>query len=128
VRFRIHAARKRGPLPNWWSRVGFRLLARRYQRAWHQLAQRTVAPKKIRVAAHLSGLPGHDFRSIDPFREKANPPIDLAQPPLAVLIVGVFAAIAVAAAQATSCVTAGRSLVSRNCRSSLSRCKPLGVM
>jgi uncharacterized protein (UPF0548 family) len=38
VFFRIHAAWKRGQLPNWWSRVGFRLLARRYQRAWHRLA------------------------------------------------------------------------------------------
>src|SRR6185312_2451255 len=36
------------------------------------------------------------FRGFDSLREKTNPPIDLAQPPLAVLIVGVFAAIAVA--------------------------------
>ena len=42
------------------------------------------------------GFRVHDFRGIDSLREKANPPIDLAQPPLAVLIVGVFAAIAVA--------------------------------
>ena len=42
------------------------------------------------------GFRVYDFRGIDPFREKANPPIDLAQPPFAVLIVGVFAAIAVA--------------------------------
>src|ERR1700719_2404395 len=35
------------------------------------------------------------FRGIDSLGEKANPPIDLAQPPLAVLIVGVFTAIAV---------------------------------
>src|SRR6266851_3099071 len=38
----------------------------------------------------------HDFRGFDSLREKANPPIDLPQPPLAVLIVGVFTAIAVA--------------------------------
>jgi len=38
----------------------------------------------------------HHLRGIDSLREKANPPIDLAQPPLAVLIVGVFTAIAVA--------------------------------
>src|SRR5476649_1138758 len=38
----------------------------------------------------------HHFRGIDSLREKANPSIDLAQPPLAVLIVGVFTAIAVA--------------------------------
>src|SRR5437660_5978298 len=36
------------------------------------------------------------FRGFDSLREKANPPIDLAQPPLAVLIIGVFTAIAVA--------------------------------
>src|ERR1700731_3119619 len=38
----------------------------------------------------------HHFRGIDSLREKANPPIDLAQPTLPVLIVGVFTAIAVA--------------------------------
>src|SRR5204862_6406765 len=38
----------------------------------------------------------HPFRGFDSLREKANPPIDLPQPPLAVLIVGVFTAIAVA--------------------------------
>src|SRR5205085_3377551 len=38
----------------------------------------------------------HHFRSFDSLREKANPPIDLPQPPLAVLIVGVFTAIAIA--------------------------------
>src|SRR2546425_3510581 len=37
----------------------------------------------------------HHFRGIDSLREKANPPIDLAQPPLAVLIVGVLTTIAV---------------------------------
>src|ERR1700731_929143 len=38
----------------------------------------------------------HHFGGFDSLREKANPPIDLPQPPLAVLIVGVFTAIAVA--------------------------------
>src|SRR5580658_1826976 len=38
----------------------------------------------------------HHFSGINSLRKKANPPIDLAQPPLAVLIVGVFTAIAVA--------------------------------
>src|SRR5438552_692600 len=33
---------------------------------------------------------------IDPFREKSDPPVDLAQPPFAVLIVGIFTAVAVA--------------------------------
>src|SRR5260370_32022637 len=38
----------------------------------------------------------HHFSGFDSLGEKANPPIDLPQPPLAVLIVGVFTAIAVA--------------------------------
>ena len=38
----------------------------------------------------------HHFRGFDSLREKSNPPVDLPQPPLAVLIVGVFTAIAVA--------------------------------
>src|SRR5579864_1186994 len=38
----------------------------------------------------------HHFRGFDSLGEKANAPIDLPQPPLAVLIVGVFTAIAVA--------------------------------
>ena len=38
----------------------------------------------------------HHFRGFDSLREKANPPIDLPQSPLAVLIVGVFTAIAIA--------------------------------
>jgi hypothetical protein len=46
--------------------------------------------------APLSEFRVHHFRGFDSLREKANPPIDLPQPPLAVLIVGVFTAIAVA--------------------------------
>ncbi len=38
----------------------------------------------------------HHFRGLDSLGEKANPAINLAQPPLAVLIVGVFTAIAIA--------------------------------
>ena len=49
-----------------------------------------------RRAPASRGFRVHDFRGIDSFREKANPPIDLAQPPFAVLVVGVLAAIAVA--------------------------------
>jgi hypothetical protein len=37
----------------------------------------------------------HHFHGFNPLREKANPPIDLPQPPLAVLIVGAFTAIGV---------------------------------
>lgn len=38
VRFRIQAMWRPGQFPNWWSRVGFEVLARRRQRAWHRLA------------------------------------------------------------------------------------------
>lgn len=38
IEFTVHAGWRGGELPNWWSRIGFHLLARRYQRAWHRLA------------------------------------------------------------------------------------------
>ena len=38
VRFRIEAAWVPGEFPNWWSRRGFDVVGRRYQRAWHRLA------------------------------------------------------------------------------------------
>ena len=37
VRFHIEASWRPGEFPNWWSRVGFTLVGRRYQRAWHRL-------------------------------------------------------------------------------------------
>lgn len=38
VRLRIQASWRAGEFPNWWSRVGFSMVGRRYQRAWHRLA------------------------------------------------------------------------------------------
>lgn len=38
VRFRIRAAWKEGDLTTWWMRIGFSVVGRRYQRAWHHLA------------------------------------------------------------------------------------------
>ena len=35
VRFLIRARWQPGDFPNWWSRAGFHVLARRYQRRWH---------------------------------------------------------------------------------------------
>ena len=49
-----------------------------------------------RRLTHSRSFRVHHFRRFDSLREKANPPIDLPQPSLAVLIVGVFTAIAVA--------------------------------
>lgn len=43
VRFRIEARWQEGDLPNWWSRVGFRLLAGWYQRRWHREAHRRLS-------------------------------------------------------------------------------------
>lgn len=39
----IHAAFTPGDFPNGWSRAGFRVLARPYQRAWHRLAHLRLA-------------------------------------------------------------------------------------
>ena len=38
ITFTVHAGWRDGDFPNWWSRLGFQLLALRYQRAWHRLA------------------------------------------------------------------------------------------
>jgi uncharacterized protein (UPF0548 family) len=43
IQFRIDALWRRGQFPNWWSEVGFNLLARRYQLAWHRQAQRRMS-------------------------------------------------------------------------------------
>jgi uncharacterized membrane protein/uncharacterized protein (UPF0548 family) len=38
TRFRIEALWRPGVSPNWWSRIGFFLLSRPYQRKWHRMA------------------------------------------------------------------------------------------
>ena len=43
IRFRIEAAWQPGQFPNWWSRVGFSLVAPHYQRAWHRRAHALLA-------------------------------------------------------------------------------------
>lgn len=43
IRFRVEARWRHGQLPNWWSRLGFVLLAHRYQRAWHLRAHRRLS-------------------------------------------------------------------------------------
>jgi hypothetical protein len=52
IRFRIEALWREGRFPNWWSRLGFQLLARRYQRAWHRLAH-----LRLRARLQARGLP-----------------------------------------------------------------------
>lgn len=43
IRFRIEARWRRGEFPNWWSRLGFILLAGFYQRRWHRHAHRRLS-------------------------------------------------------------------------------------
>jgi uncharacterized protein (UPF0548 family) len=57
VRFRIQAAWQQGTLPNWWTRIGFALLARRYQRAWHHQAY-----ARLRALVGGPGLPALPHR------------------------------------------------------------------
>lgn len=49
VRFRIEAIWRPGDFPNEWSRIGFGLVGRRYQRAWHRLCHLRLR----RIAAGL---------------------------------------------------------------------------
>lgn len=43
IRFRIAANWRPGEFPNWWSRLGFSLLGRYYQKQWHHRAHRILA-------------------------------------------------------------------------------------
>jgi uncharacterized protein (UPF0548 family) len=43
IRFSIEARWQRGDFPNWWSRVGFVLLAGHYQRTWHRRAHQRLS-------------------------------------------------------------------------------------
>lgn len=51
IRFRISARWLPGDFPNWWSRLGFRLVSRHYQTTWHRRAHQKTAR-----AVH-SGIP-----------------------------------------------------------------------
>ena len=54
VRFSISALWEPGQFPNRWSRLGFKLLARRYQRAWHRRAFRRLRDRLLPDAAGTS--------------------------------------------------------------------------
>ena len=43
VRFRIHARWRPGEFPNWWSRAGFAVIGKRYQRLWHRRAHHRLS-------------------------------------------------------------------------------------
>jgi uncharacterized protein (UPF0548 family) len=58
IRFQIEAAWREGDFPNVWSRVGFAVLGRRYQRAWHRLAHLRL--RTLLRATDLPPLPAAD--------------------------------------------------------------------
>jgi uncharacterized membrane protein/uncharacterized protein (UPF0548 family) len=53
IRFRIESLWKGGEFPNWWSRLGFRLLVRDYQSAW--LSMCLLRLRDPLATEHLSG-------------------------------------------------------------------------
>ncbi|HYO53236.1 DUF1990 family protein [Archangium sp.] len=55
LRFHIKAAWREGHFPNWWSRLGFALVGRRYQRAWHHLAHARL--RELLRTGHLERHP-----------------------------------------------------------------------
>ncbi|OJH38413.1 DUF1990 family protein [Cystobacter ferrugineus] len=55
LRFHIRAAWREGQFPNWWSYVGFELVGRRYQRAWHHLAHQRL--RELLRGGHLEQHP-----------------------------------------------------------------------
>ena len=65
VRFRIEAIWQPGEFPNAWSRLGFHLVGRRYQRAWHRLVhnrlRRIAAGLDPRLAPAENGLVHEGF-------------------------------------------------------------------
>ena len=43
IRFRVEARWRQGEFPNWWSRMGFLVLSRYYQRKWHRRAHQRLS-------------------------------------------------------------------------------------
>ena len=58
VRFHIEASWRPGEFPTWWSRIGFSLVGRRYQRAWHRLTHVRLR-ELTRRRPDLVGQPAH---------------------------------------------------------------------
>lgn len=51
IRFRIEARWRQGQFPNWWSRIGFAVLSRYYQRKWHRGAHH-----RLSLLAHYGSI------------------------------------------------------------------------
>lgn len=64
VRFHIEASWRPGEFPNWWSRVGFTLVGRRYQRAWHRLTHVRLR-ELTRRRPDLVGQPAHSGEQLE---------------------------------------------------------------
>jgi uncharacterized protein (UPF0548 family)/uncharacterized membrane protein len=80
VHFRIHARWQPGDFPNAWSRAGFVVLGRRYQRLWHRRAHHRLsviaaAPEEVRGKAP-EALPEGVRRPVEP--PLADPPAEAA--------------------------------------------------
>lgn len=56
IRFHIDAAWGHGHFPGAWARLGFNLLGRRYQRAWHRLAHARL--RRFASEVPVPGAPG----------------------------------------------------------------------
>ncbi|WNZ62531.1 DUF1990 family protein [Myxococcus sp. MxC21-1] len=59
VRFHIEAAWRPGQFPNWWSRLGFAMVAPRYQRAWHRLTHVRVRELALKHPELVGQLASH---------------------------------------------------------------------
>ncbi|WP_434346642.1 DUF1990 family protein [Myxococcus virescens] len=59
VRFHIEAAWRPGQFPNWWSRLGFAMVAPRYQRAWHRLTHVRVRELALKHPELIGQLASH---------------------------------------------------------------------
>ena len=82
ITFRIEAHWKPGQFPNWWSYVGFKVLAPFYQRRWHRQAQRRLAaigagaqPKEPTLTHGPAGTLEHEGAKLD-LRGAAAPRLD----------------------------------------------------
>lgn len=82
VRFRIKASWKPGDFPNWWTRLGFRILSERYQLTWHRLAylrlRELVSPSNLKLKPLPYGRElvhsGHEVEQADLWVLKSQRP------------------------------------------------------
>jgi len=58
IHFRIEAHWRPGTFPNWWTRIGFRLLGEHYRRLWRHRAPARLRKLAYQPAAQPIGAPG----------------------------------------------------------------------